>query len=340
MKNKWRWLIKIGVGVLVFILVAFVVCWVLTSGTYTVRQTLPFDPSLPRITLNGYTFHTETFGKAANPVVIVLHGGPGADYRYLYPLKKLADHYFVVFYDQRGTGLSPRVPAEQISLQVYYQDVDAFVNYFGKGRPVYIIGHSWGAMLASGYACLNPHKIKKLVLAEPGFLRAEMAGPATQTRFNLALMYGMGKSWFQSLHVSNKTDPYAAKDYFFGRLLTIVNPDYYCKKKPQPQKNKKRRGGLSWRAGYVCWETLAGRMMRDEHYRLSLDFTIGVEHFNKKVLFLAGQCNQIIGEPLQRQQMKYFPSAQLVVIPEAGHDMFNDQPDLSLKIIRHYFAEK
>jgi pimeloyl-ACP methyl ester carboxylesterase len=43
----------------------------------------------------------------------------GADYRYLLPLKALADDYRVVFYDQRGTGLSPRVPADSITLDSF-----------------------------------------------------------------------------------------------------------------------------------------------------------------------------------------------------------------------------
>src|SRR5687767_1729721 len=77
----------------------------------SVQPTLQRDPSLPRVELNGYAFHSEHFGAPGKPVLIVLHGGPGADYRYLLGVKALADDYQVVFYDQRGTGLSPRVPA-------------------------------------------------------------------------------------------------------------------------------------------------------------------------------------------------------------------------------------
>src|SRR3990167_8634860 len=122
-----------------------VAAWFLGSG-FTVADTVERDASLPRITLQGYVFHAESFGSPGKPVVIVLHGGPGADYRYMLPLKALADDYQVVFYDQRGTGLSPRVPAESITLQSFLTDLDAFVDAFGKGRPVHLVGHSWGAM--------------------------------------------------------------------------------------------------------------------------------------------------------------------------------------------------
>ena len=33
--------------------------------------------------LNGVTFYAEAFGDPASPAAIVVHGGPGGDYRYL-----------------------------------------------------------------------------------------------------------------------------------------------------------------------------------------------------------------------------------------------------------------
>jgi proline iminopeptidase len=50
-----------------------------TGGDYKVTATVSDDPSLPRVEINGYTFHAETFGNPDNPVVIVVHGGPGGD---------------------------------------------------------------------------------------------------------------------------------------------------------------------------------------------------------------------------------------------------------------------
>jgi proline iminopeptidase len=76
----------------------------------------------------------------------------------------------VILYDQRGAGLSQRVEADQLKLSEYLKELDAVVDYYGKGEPVRIIGHSWGAMLLSGYLGYAPEKVAKAVLAEPGFL--------------------------------------------------------------------------------------------------------------------------------------------------------------------------
>ena len=93
----------------------------------------------------------KTYGSEDAPVLIVLHGGPGADFRYLLNLSVLSDQYRVVFYDQLGTGLSQRVEAKDISVDTFVRDLDAVVEHFGRKRKVILLGHSWGAMLASAY---------------------------------------------------------------------------------------------------------------------------------------------------------------------------------------------
>src|SRR5262245_60802661 len=72
-----------------------------------VPRTVTEDPTLSQIEINGAHLHAEAFGDPNAPTVIVLHGGPGSDYRCLLPLQALAgDGYRVVFWDQRGAGLS------------------------------------------------------------------------------------------------------------------------------------------------------------------------------------------------------------------------------------------
>ena len=124
----------------------------------TFSPTVDLNPSLPSITLNGYTFHSETMGNPDNPVVIALHGGPGGDYRNLLPIAPLSDDYHLVFYDQRMTGLSSRDFDGVLDIESFFTDLDLFVDHVGAGDPVILLGDSWGAMLASGYASRFPEK--------------------------------------------------------------------------------------------------------------------------------------------------------------------------------------
>ena len=97
---------KVVLGILAGLVVLFALFYVLTIGEYIVPKTVAQDPSLPHITIDGVTYHAESFGDPSNPVVITLHGGPGGDYRSILSLQALADEYYVVFFDQRGAGLA------------------------------------------------------------------------------------------------------------------------------------------------------------------------------------------------------------------------------------------
>jgi len=299
-----------------------------------VPPTLELDATIPRVILNGYGFHAEHFGSPGKPVLIVLHGGPGADYRYLLELKALADDYEVVFYDQRGTGLSPRVPASSIGVQTFIDDLDAFVEAFGQGRPVHLLGHSWGAMLASAYAGVHPAKVGKLVLAEPAFLDAATMDVFTESGLPpLGVMWGMATAWLGKWFVDTRGDAYAREDWFLLQALPLMQrAEELCDGKlPALQ---------AWRFGSPNFQATVGRMMDDPAFARQLDFRRGVGEFRGSTLFIAGACNRLTGEAQQRRLMGHFKHARLAVIPQAGHFMFNDQPLSSLQVVRQFLSEQ
>ncbi|MBC8146373.1 MAG: alpha/beta hydrolase [Bacteroidetes bacterium] len=89
-----------------------------------------------------------------NPVLLFLHGGPGATETSM--LRKynsdLEKHFIVVYWDQRNTGKSydKKFPKEEIKVQKYIQDVDILVRYLKerfKKEKILLVGHSWGSRL-------------------------------------------------------------------------------------------------------------------------------------------------------------------------------------------------
>ncbi|HEY0818058.1 MAG TPA: alpha/beta hydrolase [Rhizobacter sp.] len=292
--------------------------------------TLEHDASIPRVTLKGYPFHSEQFGDPAKPVLIIVHGGPGADYRYLLGLAQLADEYRVVFYDQRGTGLSPRVPASSITLESFVEDLDAFVDAFGHGRPVHVLGHSWGAMLASAYTGTHPRKVARLILAEPAFLvAADSDLLSSRSLPPVRVMWGFARAWLGKWFVSTQGDPYARDDWFLMQVFPLTQGEAeLCGGRLPPLQ--------AWRFGSPNFQATIGRMMGDRAFALQLDFRRGIERFEGPTLFLAGGCNTVHGEAHQRKLMGHFKRAELEVIAAAGHFMFNDQPGTSVAAVRRF----
>lgn len=295
-------------------------------------HTAEHDATVPTIALQGYRFHAQTFGQAGKPALIVLHGGPGADYRYLLGLQALADDYLVLFYDQRGSGLSPRVPAQEISLDSYLADLDAFVDHIGQGRAVHLLGHSWGAMLASAYTGRHPGKVRRLVLAEPGFLDSASLAHLPQGGWpGWTVAWGMARAWLQQWAVEAEGDPYARRDFLLGAMMPLFQVPNTCDG-AVPQVD-------GWRAGSPAFDATVGRMMSDAAYAASLDFRAGVDRFDGPVLFLAGQCSTTMGEAQQRRHMAHFRHARLVTVAQAGHFLFNEQPKASMEIVRSFLGE-
>lgn len=312
--------------------------YVASSPQLPVLATVKDDASLPALEINGIRLHAEAFGSEGAPVIIVLHGGPGNDYRYLMSLRALADRYRVVFYDQRGAGLSQRVPASSLSVDDYIAELDGVVEHYSSGQPVFLIGHSWGAMLASAYIGKHPQNVKAAVLAEPGFLDSEFAeefyGKSNHMMppMSVGLLWDVLRIWFESLHV-NGPDADAARDYLIQQITeTDVEghpiAGYFCGGKLEKLP--------SWRFGGTAM--LATRSIADDKGQIHIDLTNGLDRYEGRVLFLSGSCNALSGSEYQKRQMRFFRHAELAVIEGAGHPMFSDKPEESLTVVRKFFS--
>ena len=324
-------LLRSALSVAAAILTFGAVMYALTRAADDVPATVSGDATLPTIEANGYTFHGELLGSPGAPVIIVLHGGPGSDHTGLRPLEALADEYQIVFFDQRGAGLSPRVEASEISLEIYLQDLDALVDIYGQGKRVHVIGLSWGGEFATIYTARFPEKVEKLVLMEPGALTAEL--DAIGPERNLSLSHAWMFIWaaFETLHIE-LPDSHADEDHVFKHIGTNTNLDYFCDRRIPPGYPGVRTGML---ANQIVMQDAHALNAEDGGF----DMTVGIESFPRKTLFIAGECDQLLGPDIQRRQMELFPNAELVVLPDAGHEIFSDDPARAIDVVRRFLAE-
>jgi len=327
----------------VVIIGVFAMLYLYTSGPWKVANTVAQDSTIAHITIDDIIFHAEHHGHDSLPTLVVVHGGPGQDYRYLLPLRAFSDEYQVVFYDQRGTGLSPRVNPSELTLQSSIDDLDRIINYYAPGEQVNILGHSWGAMLASGYLAQYPDRVKRIILAEPGFLTTEMSQIFNERTngfrvdLNFRNMMLIGKVVLRGLHLRGPDDQ-AIKDYIYGNLVTAEVDNhpmagYFCGQKYDSTQVK------FWRLGMEAATSIPNSQM-DEHGNMQIDLVSGVEIYPDTVLFIAGECNSFIGPDYQEMHLKYFPRHKLEVIRNAGHNMFLDQPEQFSNIVRAFLKEE
>lgn len=116
-------------------------------------------PPVPPPRESGFTSTTTAplywvrYGERGAPPLLVLHGGPGADHRYLLPqMLELARDRELVFYDQRGGGRSASDDRSPISWRDQVADLDAVIAELLPGGPATVVGYSWGGLLAMLFA--------------------------------------------------------------------------------------------------------------------------------------------------------------------------------------------
>jgi pimeloyl-ACP methyl ester carboxylesterase len=111
------------------------------------------------------------------PVLLMLHGGPGADHSIYRPAySALADIAQIVYLDHRGNGRSEDGPKERWTLAQWGDDVHAFCDALGIVDPI-VLGASFGGMVALAYATRHPDHPGKLIL-----ISTEAAGGSYRER--------------------------------------------------------------------------------------------------------------------------------------------------------------
>lgn len=94
----------------------------------------------------------------AEPLIALLHGGPGAP-GYMAPVARhLGDFFHVLEPFQRGAGHEP------LSVSRHVKDLHELLKFHQDESLPAIVGHSWGAMLALAYSAEYPHAVGALVL--------------------------------------------------------------------------------------------------------------------------------------------------------------------------------
>lgn len=304
-----------------------------SEGGHLVPKTADEDPGLPQVTLNGSTLHLETFGDPARPVVVMLHGGPGGDYRGLLRLRdavdgrRLEDAHLVVFWDQRGAGLSQRHDPEDVTLAAYDADLDAVVDRFSPGRPVVLVGHSWGGMFAAQYIAKHPAKVAGAVLMEPGPLTGALYDEVKGQLFD----FDVTSEWLNDATWADRVlspDDHVRADYL--RLLGMFGDAQPNFGKPEHDKMK------VWRFGAVASDRISAEGMKDG--KPTWDFTTGAGAFAPKVLVQASVDNPLTGVAFQERQARFYANAEVVVVPGGHHHPWTHPAETLRPVLRYLDA--
>src|SRR5262245_61546805 len=120
---------------------------------------------MPRISANGMKFFYQQTGQG--PDVVLLHGVTGnlAIWSLSNLMSTLAADFRITAYDLRGHGYSDTPPRGYTSADMA-GDFRAIHEALGLG-PAYVLGHSYGGVVATHAAALYPERVAGIVLSDP-----------------------------------------------------------------------------------------------------------------------------------------------------------------------------
>jgi proline iminopeptidase len=282
--------------------------------TSLVPKTVDQDLSLPSISVNGALLHSEAFGHPDSTMIVVIHGGPGGDYREVLNCRELAEHgYKIVFYDQRGSGLSQRFDADFYAslgagaIDMMYDDLTGVIAHYrtNPNQKVFLLGKSWGAMLASGYVGKYPNAINGLVVIEPGGLKWEDVKEYVRKSqsFNI---------WSEAINDVTYLDQFLTGKENQHEIL-----DYKLAMSALHNDITGENAGVDgfWRYGAVLNASLF--KMGDDHQP---DFAEGIYQFNTPVLFIYSDGNKAYGESWAQKISSAYSTKELFKVTGTGHN--------------------
>jgi len=147
----------------------------LISGCVNNSQNLSIEP--PEVSSDiqmieiagGHKVWTQKVGSSERIKLLLLHGGPGATHEYF----KILDKYFIskdieyYYYDQFGSHNSDpsNDPADWI-IDRFVEEVEIVRKALGlNASNFYLLGHSWGGILAMEYALKYQENLKGLIIS-------------------------------------------------------------------------------------------------------------------------------------------------------------------------------
>ncbi len=288
------------------------------------RLEADLDLTVRRVDVGDALLYVEEEG-AGIPLVLI-NGGPGGTHHYFHPwFSPVAEYARVIYYDQRGTGLSDFAPGEDgYSVEQAVADLDKHRAALGVDEWV-LVGYSYGGFLAQYYTTIYPEHVAGLVLvgASPG-LWTDL-GSSHQWEYISDSERERIQAVREELRTLRAERDWSAQEYLQQIIYNnFINGDwkrqhYY---KPTPE-----QFAHIARYEWVNDGNFNGIMNQSAD---KVDLSGAFEGNPIPTLLLEGKWDLTWGEEKPMILSRNHPRARMVVIEDAGHAIFSENPDTFL----------
>lgn len=283
------------------------------------------------IEVNGAKLYVVLAGHG-DPLIII-PGGPGGSHIGYRVFDSLAKDNEIIYFDAFGRGKSDTAKdVKEYTLARDIEDIDGLRKalHFEK---LNVLGHSYGGVVAQGYALKYPEHVNHLILANT--FHSYLMWQANDDNSNHEIKTNYPEVWDSLMIIREagavSSDPqhqrlYSKVPYGF---LYAYNPDNFLSRgrKPYPNPfNAKLYYQMVGRDG----DFIVGSDIGNFDYRKEL------KNLKMPVLIYGGRYDRVAVPVMMEKFKEYCPQAKFVMFEKSGHNPQIEQPSELFPLIENF----
>lgn len=278
------------------------------------------------IAVDGADIFVLPVGAESGYPLFVIHGGPGLDHHEMTPwLDALGDTFRLLYIDLRGQGRSQRVDPASLTLSRFALDVTKLAQALGLARYA-ILGHSFGSFVTLAHA-IEQGGASHYVLSG---CTASFIKTAPEIQQNLetfepvALREQVKQSWALEAQAKTQAD--------VATIMEMQMPFHFA----TTESDAYRRFMAVMTEGHEVYAPEVLAYFAANEYAIEYEDQLG--KVSKPALVVTGELDRTCTPRASRELHAGVTGSELLIVPDAGHMTYVEQPDIYLPAVRAFFA--
>lgn len=286
------------------------------------------------INVNGAKLYVVTVG-SGDPLIII-PGGPGGSHPGYRRFDTLAKDNQLIFYDAFGRGKSDTAKdVKEYSLERDIEDVEGLRNALHIDK-LNVLGHSYGGLVAQGYAIKYPSHVNHLILANT--FHSFIMWQANDDNSNHEIKINYPEVWdsLMIIREAGAISSDAKHQELYGKVpygfLYAYNPENFLSrgKKPYPNSfNSKLYYQMVGKDG----DFIVGSDIGSFDYRKQL------KNLKMPVLIYGGRYDRVAVPFMMVKFKEYCPQAKFIMFEKSGHNPQIEEPEKLFPVIETFLHQ-
>lgn len=292
------------------------------------RRELPHAPKLAMrvVTARGLSFAVFASPPVPGvPPLVCVNGGLFYDHKLLWPaMAPLAGGRQLLFYDQRGRGLSKAPPAAT-SARIEHDAGDLAALRAALGWDQWdVLGHSWGGGIAMLAAAEDVSGVRKLVLVDAVGATSDWIAPLHDA--GLARLSGTRREALDKAGRAGTLDGSTADPGMHAAYARAFYPAWFADRSLVEMFSPPRSESVAGAA-------IAARLRRDGY-----DWRERLRALRAPTLVIHGE-EDPLPPAVARETVALLADARLAIVPGAGHMPFWESPQLFFQLVSSFLGD-